>query len=464
MTTAIDTRAEQLLHELAGPDARFREHQLEAMRDLVEDRARVLCVQRTGWGKSAVYFVATALLRERGRRADADRLAAAGADAQPDRRRASGSGCARTRSTRPTATSGTRSPTLLAADAVDLLLISPERLNNPQFRDDDAAGLRRSASGCSSSTRRTASPTGATTSAPTTAASATCSSGCPTASACCARPRRPTTAWSPTSPSSCAPVATRAAAHLPRRAGRTSLRFEVVELPAQAERLAWLAAAAARAAGLGHRLHAHQARRRPRRRRGSPARASPPRPTAARSTPSGASQVEDRLLRNELKAVVATSALGMGYDKPDLGFVVHYQAPGLGHRLLPAGRPRRPRDRARRGRAAARRRGPPHPGLLHRAGLPAARGRRPRARAPRRSSAATGDDAGAHGAGQPRPGRIEGLLKVLDVEGAVGRDGSRWLAAPGAAGPTTPSATRASPSCAAPSRPRWPPSAPTAAA
>ena len=38
--------------------------------------------------------------------------------------------------------------------------------------------------------------------------------------------------------------------------------------------------------------------------------------------------IEDRLLRNELKAVVATSALGMGYDKPDLSFVVHYQAPG----------------------------------------------------------------------------------------------------------------------------------------
>ena len=39
-------------------------------------------------------------------------------------------------------------------------------------------------------------------------------------------------------------------------------------------------------------------------------------------------EVEERLLNNDLKAVVATSALGMGYDKPDLGFVVHYQAPG----------------------------------------------------------------------------------------------------------------------------------------
>ena len=48
------------------PSATFREHQLDAICDLVEDRARVLCVQRTGWGKSAVYFVATALLREAG--------------------------------------------------------------------------------------------------------------------------------------------------------------------------------------------------------------------------------------------------------------------------------------------------------------------------------------------------------------------------------------------------------------
>src|ERR687894_1988673 len=65
-TTGLTARATELLHELAGPDAVFREHQLEAVADLVEDRARVLCVQRTGWGKSAVYFIATALLRSRG--------------------------------------------------------------------------------------------------------------------------------------------------------------------------------------------------------------------------------------------------------------------------------------------------------------------------------------------------------------------------------------------------------------
>src|SRR6201746_2233116 len=64
--TGLTARATELLHGLAGPDATFREHQLEAISDLVDDRARVLCVQRTGGGKSAVYFVATALLREAG--------------------------------------------------------------------------------------------------------------------------------------------------------------------------------------------------------------------------------------------------------------------------------------------------------------------------------------------------------------------------------------------------------------
>src|SRR5689334_24461784 len=64
--TALTDRAPELLARLAGPDAQFREHQLEAIRDLVDDRARVLCVQRTGWGKSAVYFIAASLLREAG--------------------------------------------------------------------------------------------------------------------------------------------------------------------------------------------------------------------------------------------------------------------------------------------------------------------------------------------------------------------------------------------------------------
>src|SRR6201995_1658342 len=124
---------EDLLERLAGPCARFREHQREAIDDLVERRERVLCVQRTGWGKSAVYFIATALLRERGagpalivspllalmrnQIAAAERL---------------GIRAHTINSTNRDAWDEVRA--LLEADAVDLLLISPERLNNPQFR------------------------------------------------------------------------------------------------------------------------------------------------------------------------------------------------------------------------------------------------------------------------------------------------------------------------------------------
>jgi len=63
---AIRAAAEQHLRALAGPHARLRADQWTAIKALVVDRRRALVVQRTGWGKSAVYFVATALLRDRG--------------------------------------------------------------------------------------------------------------------------------------------------------------------------------------------------------------------------------------------------------------------------------------------------------------------------------------------------------------------------------------------------------------
>src|ERR687883_528785 len=132
--STLDDRAAELLRGLAGAGARFREHQLEAVRDLVADRARVLCVQRTGWGKSAVYFLATKLLREAGagptlivspllalmrnQIAAAERL---------------GIRAHTINSTNRDEWDAVRE--LLAADAVDLLLISPERLNNPSFRE-----------------------------------------------------------------------------------------------------------------------------------------------------------------------------------------------------------------------------------------------------------------------------------------------------------------------------------------
>ncbi len=62
----VDGQAHAALRAMLGPDAVFREGQLEAIRAVVEDRARVLLVQRTGWGKSIVYFISTRLLRDRG--------------------------------------------------------------------------------------------------------------------------------------------------------------------------------------------------------------------------------------------------------------------------------------------------------------------------------------------------------------------------------------------------------------
>src|SRR5918997_6002283 len=125
-TATLEARATELLHELAGPEAAFREHQLEAMRDLVVDRARVLCVQRTGWGKSAVYFVATALLREAG--AGPTLIVSPLLALMRNQIEAAGRLGLRAHTINSTnREEWTAVQDLLADDAVDLLLVSPER-------------------------------------------------------------------------------------------------------------------------------------------------------------------------------------------------------------------------------------------------------------------------------------------------------------------------------------------------
>jgi superfamily II DNA helicase RecQ len=95
--------------------------------------ARVLCVQRTGWGKSAVYFLATALLRERGAGPAliVSPLLALMRN-QIDAAERLGVRAHTINSTNRDAWEEVGA--LLEQDAVDLLLVSPERLNNPQFR------------------------------------------------------------------------------------------------------------------------------------------------------------------------------------------------------------------------------------------------------------------------------------------------------------------------------------------
>src|SRR5215212_5273795 len=133
---SVDSVALKRLRALTGDrKAEFRPDQLEAIRDLVADHARVLCVQRTGWGKSAVYFVATSLLREAGAGPTLivspllalmrDQIAAA---------ERLGLRAHTVNSTNRDEWETVRAK--LGAGTVDLLLISPERLNNPRFRDD----------------------------------------------------------------------------------------------------------------------------------------------------------------------------------------------------------------------------------------------------------------------------------------------------------------------------------------
>ena len=132
--TALRDRAEEVLRTLAGPGARLRDDQWTAIHALVAQRRRALVVQRTGWGKSAVYFVATALLRAGGAgptvivspllalmRNQIEAAARAGVRAV----------------TVNSANTGDWDATYAAIDAgeVDVLLVSPERLNNPDFRD-----------------------------------------------------------------------------------------------------------------------------------------------------------------------------------------------------------------------------------------------------------------------------------------------------------------------------------------
>src|ERR1700689_3128383 len=136
--------AEKHLRALAGENATLREDQWTAIRALAAEKRRALVVQRTGWGKSAVYFIATALLRARGAgptvivspllalmRNQVDAAARAGIRA------------ATINSANPGDWAALYAE--VAAGRVDVLLVSPERLNNPSFRDQVLPELSRSA-------------------------------------------------------------------------------------------------------------------------------------------------------------------------------------------------------------------------------------------------------------------------------------------------------------------------------
>ncbi|HUG84473.1 MAG TPA: helicase-related protein, partial [Euzebya sp.] len=108
---------------------------------------------------------------------------------------------------------------------------------------------------------------------------------------------------------------------------RESLRLDVIELRTQSRRMAWIAQALQVLPGTGiiYTLTIADAERL------AAFLVEVGHDVAAYSgqTPNDRrKELEQRLLKGSIKALVATSALGMGYDKPDLGFVIHFQSPG----------------------------------------------------------------------------------------------------------------------------------------
>src|SRR5580693_5059987 len=130
----LRAEAEGHLRALAGPDAQLREDQWTAIRALVIDRRRALVVQRTGWGKSAVYFTATALLRARG--AGPSVIVSPLLALMRNQIEAADRAGIHARTVNSANIDEWEQVYAEVSDgAVDVLLVSPERLNNPGFRD-----------------------------------------------------------------------------------------------------------------------------------------------------------------------------------------------------------------------------------------------------------------------------------------------------------------------------------------
>ncbi|MBM7529511.1 RecQ family ATP-dependent DNA helicase [Brevibacterium luteolum] len=317
----LHAAALEVLRELTGrADAQFHPGQFEAIAALVAQHRRALVVQRTGWGKSAVYFVAATLLRRAGCGPSLiiSPLLALMRDQVAAAERA-GVRAVTMNSSNAEAWDQVRAD--LAAGAVDVLLISPERLANPSFRSEVLPGLMADLgmivideAHCISDWghdfrpdyRRIGSILAELPgSIPVLATTATANSR----------------------------VVDDVAEQLGHDAlvirgqlARDSLRLGVMAKSEPARRLAWLCEHLGDFTGSGiiYTLTVAAAQ------------------DAARALTqagwnvaayTGASDADERaameaaLKANEVKALVATSALGMGFDKPDLGFVIHFGAP-----------------------------------------------------------------------------------------------------------------------------------------
>ena len=310
-----------LLRKATGRlDAEFRDGQREAIDALVSRRKRVLVVQRTGWGKSMVYFLSTRLLRDGGAgptlivspllalmRNQIEAAARVGIRAST------------LNSSNTDAWAAIRSS--FTGGGLDVLIISPERLANDEFLTtcllpvagrigllvvDEAHCISDWGHDFRPDYRRIARilrllPANI----PVLATTATANERV------------------------VEDVRAQLGADVEVQTGplmRTSLRLQSVRMPDQVARLAWLAQQIGTLPGSGiiYTLTTRDADRVARwlRSEGYPVE------SYHGQLDEGLREPRERaLLNNQVKALVATSALGMGFDKPDLGFVIHFQAP-----------------------------------------------------------------------------------------------------------------------------------------
>ena len=320
--------AQRLLEVLAGPDAQLRDDQRAAI-DALQAGRRVLVVQRTGWGKSAVYFIATRLLRDEGAGPTLivspllalmrDQIAAA---------ERMGLSAATVNSTNVDDWGHIEAQ--IAAGNVDLLLISPERLNHPRFRREVLDRLLAHVgllvvdeAHCISDHGHDFRPDYRRLGDVLTQLAAARDVPVPVLACTATATDRVV-----------ADVAEQLAGTDPTVVlrgplARDTLELHVVQEPTHERRLAWIAAFVRGRegdgrAGIVYTLTVTEAERLSAFLAGvgvdAPAYTS-------RLDADDRLRLEGALRRNEVDALVATTALSMGYDKPDLGFVVHLGAP-----------------------------------------------------------------------------------------------------------------------------------------
>lgn len=315
-------RALELLRTGTGlPGARFRPGQEEAIRHVVRNDGRLLVVQKTGWGKSFVYFISTKLLREAGggptllvspllalmrnQIAAAERM-----------------GVRAKRITSDNVGEWDEVEMLLDRDEVDILLIAPERLANDRFRDEVLAQTAGRISLLVIDEAHCISDWGHDF-----------------------RPDyRLIERIARTLPVNLRLLATTATANdrvmsdlrqvlgpdltvLRGNLARPSLFLQALRLPRQEERLAWLAGTVPRLEGHGI-IYTLTIRDAELVAAWLQSQSLDAWAYTGKTPPEEREELETALLENRVKALVATPALGMGFDKPDLGFVIHYQTPG----------------------------------------------------------------------------------------------------------------------------------------